>query len=62
MIKINNKTIIDIYVNNRIIKEVRKGVNLIWQKVNDIIDILCCFSNGYWIDQYPWEDNTSWKD
>ncbi len=24
--------------------------------------ILSCFFNGYWIDEYPWTDETSWTD
>lgn len=38
---------------------VYRGYQLVWSKFNDM---LSCYSNGYWIDQYPWADNTYWVD
>lgn len=62
MIYINKHNITDIYSGNTEIVEVYKGLRLVWRKVNEIIDNLSCYANGYWIDQYPWTDNTPWKD
>lgn len=27
-----------------------------------IPNLLSCYHNGYWIDQYPWTDDTTWTD
>lgn len=38
---------------------VYRGTRLIWEKsVGDF----SCFSNGYWIDEYPWVDDLLWND
>ena len=29
---------------------------------NENGELLSCYANGYWIDEYPWTDNTSWAD
>ncbi len=43
--------IISVYIKNE----------KIWPE--DIIDtIFSCYFNGYWIDEYPWTDDTSWTD
>ena len=59
MIHINNRDISDIYRASRAIVEVYKGHRLVWQKIKEIIS---CYSNGYWVDEYPWVDDTFWKD
>lgn len=67
MIYRNNIPVIGIFKNNiPIIKVYRRGY-LIWElktpEEQEIIkDILSCYSNGYWIDEYPWTDNTPWTD
>ena len=58
----NNRLISSIYYSNRAIKSVYKGYKLIWTKDKNNQQILSCFSNGYWIDEYPWDDNLSWTD
>lgn len=30
---------------------------LIWPE-----EIPSCFSNGYWMDEYPWVDDRTWTD
>lgn len=25
-------------------------------------EALSCFSNGYWVDSYGWDDSAGWKD
>lgn len=59
MIYVNNHNITDIYAENKEIVEVYSGLYLVWSKLKDL---LSCYANGYWIDQYPWTDNTPWKD
>lgn len=61
---INNRLIDSIYFNSRAIKSVYKGYKLVWtkDKNNEISQMLSCFSNGYWIDEYPWVDDLPWAD
>ena len=59
MVHINNHNITDIYRGQQDIDRVYKGLYLVWGK---LLDALCCFANGYWVDQYPWVDDSSWKD
>lgn len=59
MIKLNNKDIIDIHLGTRGIMSVYLGTKLVWNKQTKI---LSCFSNGYWIDEYPWVDTEIWMD
>ena len=59
MLHINNHEITGIYHGQQSIDSVYKNLVLIWSKFSDM---LCCFANGYWIDQYPWVDDSSWKD
>ena len=59
----NNRLIGSVYHNNRPIKSIFKGYRQIWSNVKKSVKkILSCFFNGYWMDEYPWTDNTSWKD
>lgn len=59
MIIKNNKNITSIFYGQKIISSVYKGTRLIWTKLKNI---LSCFSNGYWIDEYPWKDEYIWSD
>ena len=34
----------------------------IWPIAHKAAMILSCYYNGYWIDEYPWTDETAWKD
>lgn len=62
MIKINNKNVIAMYINGQSVLSVYTQRQLIWT-IKEIIDeILSCYYNGYWIDEYPWTDDTSWSD
>ena len=64
MLHINNHEITGIYRGLQEISEVYKGPYLVWAKVSGNPNglVLCCFSNGYWIDEYPWIDETPWVD
>jgi len=39
----------------------KNGV-MIWPIGKEGDMILSCYYNGYWIDEYPWTDETSWQD
>lgn len=59
MIRINNKDISDIHLGARGVLSVYLGTKLVWEKLTEV---LSCFSNGYWIDNYPWVDTEIWTD
>jgi hypothetical protein len=59
MIHINGHDITGVYSGSRDIVKVYSGLKLVWSKITEI---LSCYSNGYWIDQYPWVDDAFWKD
>lgn len=62
---INDSEIDDIYVNNDALLAIYYNDEKLWPKdiIIPIIDIiLSCYYNGYWIDEYPWTDDTSWTD
>jgi len=60
---IKDRLVGSIYYNNRPIQSIYKGYRQIWGKLKESVKkILSCFFNGYWIDEYPWTDNTPWKD
>ena len=59
MIRINNKDISDIHLGTRGVLSVYLGTKLVWEKLTEV---LSCFSNGYWIDNYPWVDTEIWTD
>ena len=49
------------YRNGQRILAVHTQGQMIWPE-EIINEILSCFSNGYWIDEYPWADNDTWVD
>lgn len=59
MIRINNRDISGIYIKSRGIAAVYLAHRLVWSKLQQAIS---CYSNGYWIDEYPWVDDQSWTD
>lgn len=59
MIRINNRGISGIYIGSRKIAAVYHGHRLVWSKIKGVIS---CYSNGYWIDEYPWVDDQVWTD
>lgn len=59
MIHINNHDITGVYSGSRDIIRVYSGLHLVWSKITEI---LSCYANGYWIDEYPWVDDAFWKD
>lgn len=61
-IYINGRPIQTIYYNGRNIKAVYSNGRLIWSIKGSNKIYQCCFSNGYWIDEYPWFDDQRWVD
>ena len=59
MIHINGHDIVGVYSESKDIVKVYSGLKLVWSK---IIEILSCYGNGYWIDEYPWIDDSLWTD
>ena len=59
MIHINNHDITGVYSGSRDIIRVYSGLHLVWSKITEILSF---YYNGYWIDEYPWTDDTPWKD
>lgn len=67
MLHINNHKITGIYRGLQEISRVYNGYYLVWVKGQNTsggsdYTILCCFSNGHWIDEYPWIDTEVWTD
>lgn len=57
MIHINNHDITGVYSGSRDIIRVYSGLHLVWSKITEL---LSCYANGYWMDEYPWTDDTPW--
>lgn len=57
MLHINNHEITGIYRGLQKIEEVYDYLYLAWRDL-----FMCCYANGYWIDDSPWVDDLSWKD
>ena len=63
MIKINNKSVVAMYIGRQKILSAYTQGQLIWPTKQQIITkVLSCYYNGYWIDEYPWTDETPWTD
>lgn len=60
MIQIKRGPIISMHINGQRILSVYTQGQKIWPK-EIINEILSCFYNGYWIDEYPWTDDTPWS-
>ena len=59
MIYKNNRDTAGVYCGSMEIERVYHGHKLVWSK---FLETLSCYFNGYWIDEYPWTDDTPWKD
>lgn len=55
---INGLNIIAVYMRGRLIWPIKPKDD---EDIPDDI-VLSCYYNGYWIDEYPWTDETSWVD
>lgn len=63
---LRNKTnkILEMHIDGYSILSIYMRGRLIWapEQENPDETILSCYFNGYWIDEYPWTDDTSWTD
>lgn len=55
MITKDNKEIIAVYYERKIISAIYKGAKLVWQAVRS------CFGKGLWINEKPWVNDDGWK-
>lgn len=63
MIHINSHDIQGVYSGLKDILKVYSGLKLVWSKASESdSELLCCYSNGYWMDEYPWIDDNAWAD
>lgn len=61
MLKLENKEIQALHINGYPVLSIYMLGQLIWPPETDKT-ILSCYSNGYWIDEYPWIDDNTWLD
>ena len=55
MIYHDEKEIIAIHGNGKVISAVYRGVRLVWQAIRS------CFGAGYWVNEKPWRNDEGWK-
>jgi hypothetical protein len=59
MIHSNNITIENVHSGRTDITAVYHGSQLVWSKQ---ANARSCYDSGYWVDEYPWNDNSHWTD
>lgn len=59
MIQINSQTISSVRHGSDSISRIENNRTLLWA-LSSLIQ--SCYASGKWLDNYPWTDNTSWKD
>lgn len=57
MIKILNKDLLAVRLGDKQVFAIYINGYKLWPNI-----ILSCLANGYWIDEYPWEDTLPWTD
>lgn len=55
MIYIHIKELTSAFSESRIISQIYKGINLVWEAIKS------CFGAGYWKNDAPWVNNEGWK-
>lgn len=55
-----NRDVSAMYINGHSVLAVYMHGKLIWSPKINNETILSCYYNGYWIDEYPWTDDTPW--
>lgn len=55
-VSIGNKDFTNITLGNKDIS-IYVGNKQVWPILDNI-----CFSNGFWVDEFPWDDNFYWRD
>lgn len=59
MIYVQSKPVLAIYAGDYVITRVYAKDQLFWPST---LEIFSCYSNGYWMDEYGWTDETTWAD
>ena len=49
--------VMEIYVGNIPIASLYNKNDNLFENLAQI-----CFTNGYWVDEFPWDDNSYWMD
>jgi hypothetical protein len=64
MLRNANNNILALHINGYDVLSIYMRGKLVWAPESENPDetILSCYFNGYWIDEYPWTDDTSWTD
>lgn len=52
---VNNRDIVEIFANNRVISTIYKGGRIVWEAIRS------CFGSGMWISAKAWLYNEGWK-
>ena len=55
-INVGSQELVDVLIGTKDVS-VYIGEEQIWPVLDNI-----CFSNGFWVDEYPWDDNFYWRD
>ena len=51
------KEVIAVYIGDKEITSIYNKEDVLFEDASQI-----CFSNGYWVDNFPWDDNSYWRD
>ena len=64
MLRNATNNILSMHINGYNVLSIYMRGRLVWAPESENPDetILSCYFNGYWIDEYPWTDDTSWTD
>lgn len=49
-----DKEITSIYYGSKALSAVYHGTKLVWEAIRS------CFGKGYWINEYPWNNEDAW--
>lgn len=44
-----------IYRGKKVVASIYKGATLVWEAIRS------CFGKGFWINDYPWNNEDGWK-
>ena len=55
MLLVDNKEIVSIIKNNKVVLEIYKNAQLVWQAIRS------CFGKGFWANDKPWINDDGFK-
>jgi len=53
---VNNKDIVEIFAENKVISTIYKGGKIVWEAIRS------CFGSGMWIPKKPWLYKEGWRE